>query len=82
MRKAYSPSAFIRAVESLRVKGNESLKRLHEFIGENKKLRRCMNRLFFGAKPGGFHLRRMARDSKEEFYAWLKGSIATGEDRR
>ena len=35
--KAYSPSAFIRAVESLRVKGNESLKRLHEFISENKK---------------------------------------------
>ena len=76
----FTVRTFIRAVESLRVKGNESLKRLHEFIGENKKkLRRCMNRLFLEPNPEDstdeWHAIR-----KKEFYAWLKGSIATGEE--
>ena len=71
----FTVRTFIRAVESLRVKGNESLKRLHEFIGENKKkLRRCMNRLFLEPDPGD-PTGEWHAIQKKEFYEWLKGSI-------
>ena len=71
----FTVRTFIRAVESLRVKGNEPLKRLHEFIGENKKkIRRCMNCLFLEPDPGD-PTGEWHAIQKKEFYEWLKGSI-------
>ena len=73
--RSFNVRTFLRAIESFRVKGNEPLKKMHDFINENKKqLRRCLNRIF---------LRKHDADGdngdsewnligKDEFYKWLK----------
>ena len=71
----YNIRTFLRAIEGFRVKGNEPLKKLHDFINENKKkLRRCLNRLFI-RKNGGTENQEWNLIGKEEFYLWLKGGV-------
>ena len=72
----YNIRTFLRAIEGFRVKGNEPLKKLHDFINENKKkLRRCLNSLFI-RKNGGTENQEWNLIGKEEFYLWLKGGVA------